>query len=175
MVLRRTEMNFEANGARAGEGDEAGLRMLDDSIAERGSGAGAKIDHAIGHAGLFEDLDKARSDGGRVARWLEDHCIAGDDSGSRHSGHDGEGEVPGRNHRTYAERNVKKLVALAGILNGSRGPGQAQRFARVELKEVDRLAHVRVGFGPVLANLVDEPSHELKSALVNDFSRSQQE
>jgi hypothetical protein len=122
-------VNFEADGLGAGEGDEAGLGMLDDGVAEGGAGAGAEVDHAVGHAGFFKDFNETGGDGGRIARGLENDGVAGDDGGRGHAGHDGEGKVPGRNDRAHAERNVEQLVALAGILNGRGGGGQAQRFA----------------------------------------------
>ena len=56
--LRGALVDFEADGSGAGEGDEAGLGMLDDGVAERRAGAGAEVDHAVGHSGLFEHFDK---------------------------------------------------------------------------------------------------------------------
>ncbi len=167
MMLRGAEMNFKTDGTRAGEGDEARFWMLDDGVAECWTGAGTEVDHAVGNAGLLEDFNEARGDCGRVARGLEDDRVAGDDGSGRHAGHDGEGKIPGRNHRTHAERNVEELVAFAGILNGRDGRGQAQRFAGVELEEVDGFAHVSIGLGPVFADFVGEPGHELELAPAN--------
>ena len=144
------------------------LRVRDDGVAEGGAGAGAEVDDAVGQAGLFEDFDEFGGDGGRVDRGLEDDGVAGDDGGGGHAGHDGEGEVPRRNDGADAERNVEELVALAGILDGRGGVVEAQRFAGVELEEVDGLAYVGVGFGPVLADLVGEPRAELEFALANE-------
>ena len=110
-------MNVEADFLRSGEGDEARLWVLDDGVAEGRAGAGAEIDHAAGHACFFEHINKARGDGGRIAGRLQDDGVAGDDGSGRHAGHDGEGEIPRRNDRAYAQRDVEQLVALAGELD----------------------------------------------------------
>ena len=75
-ALAARSLNVEADGLRAGEGDEARLGMLDDGVAEGCAGAGAEVDHAVGHAGLFKHLDEFGRDGGRVAGGLEDHGVA---------------------------------------------------------------------------------------------------
>ena len=46
-------VNLQAYFLGAGEGDEAGFGVLDDGIAEAGSGAGAEVDHAGWEARLF--------------------------------------------------------------------------------------------------------------------------
>ncbi len=153
-------VDFEADLLAAGEGDEAGLRVRDDGGAEAGAGAGAEVDDAVGHAGLFEQREEAGGDGGGVDRGLEDDGVAGDDGGGGHAGHDGEGEVPGRDDGADAERDVAELVALAGELDGGGGAVEAEGFAGVELEEIDALAYVGVGLGPVFADLVGEPGAE---------------
>ena len=72
--------------------------------------------------------------------------------GRGHAGHDGEGEIPRRNDRADTERDIEQLVALARVLDGGGGGGQAQRLARIELEKIDGLAHVGVGLGPVFAD-----------------------
>ena len=168
-------VNLEADGFGAGEGDEAGFRVLDDGVAERGAGAGTEVDHAVGKAGFFEDLDETGGDGGRVARRLEDDGVAGDDGGGGHAGHDGEREVPGRDDGAHAERDIEEFVALARILDGRAGGGQAQRLAGVELEEIDGLADIGVGLGPVLADFVGEPGHEFELAPADDFGSAKEQ
>ncbi len=164
-------VDVEADGLGAGEGDEARLGVLDDRVAEGGAGAGAEVDDAAGHAGFFEHFNELGGDGGRVAGGLEDDGVAGDDGGRGHAGHDGEGEVPRRNDGADAERNIEQAVALAGVLDGRGGGGEAQGFAGVELEEVDGLGDVGVGLGPVLADFVGEPGAELELALADDVRR----
>ena len=168
-------VNLQADRLGPGEGDEAGLGMLDDGVAEGCAGAGAEVDHAGRHARLFQHLDEFGGDGGRVAGGLQNHRVAGDDGGCGHARHDGEGEVPRRNHRAHAERNIEQFVALAGVLDGRGGGGQAQSFAGIELKEIDGFAHVGVGLGPVLAHLIGEPGAELELAPADDLGRAQEQ
>ncbi len=52
--LRGALVDFETDGLRSGEGDEARLRMRDDRAAEARALAGAEVDDAVGQAGLFE-------------------------------------------------------------------------------------------------------------------------
>ena len=56
---------------------------------------------------------------------------------------------------------------LAWILDGRGSRVEAESFAGVELKEVNGLAYVGVGLGPVLANLKCEPGAEVEVALAN--------
>ena len=99
---------------------------------EGAAGFGAaleEVDDAVGQAGLFEEGEEARGDGGGVGRGLEDDGVAGDDGGGGHAGHDGEGEVPRRDDGADAERDVAEVVALAGVLDG-RGGGVELRASR---------------------------------------------
>ena len=75
-----------------------------------------------------------------------------DDRRRRHADHDRAGEVPRRNHDADAERDVDHLVFLAFDRDDRLRLRVAQRFARVELEEVDRFGGVAVGFGPALAD-----------------------
>ena len=133
------------------------------ALPNSGAGAGAEVDDAVGQAGLFEQADELGGDGGRVAGGLENDGVAADDGGGGHAGHDGEGEVPGRNDGADAQRNVAQLVAFSGELDGRGGCVQAQGLAGVELEEVDGLAYVGVGFGPVLADFEGQPGAELEA------------
>ena len=62
--VRGALINLQADGFGAGKGDEAGLRVLDDGVAEGSARTGAEVDHAVGKAGLLEDFDKSGGDGG---------------------------------------------------------------------------------------------------------------
>ena len=81
---------------------------------------------------------------------LQDHGVPGDDRGHGHARHNGEREVPGRDHRAYAQGQVVQLVMLAGQLNRRRRFFQPQRLASVELRKVDCLGDIGIGLGPVL-------------------------
>ncbi len=85
------------------------------------------------------------------------------------------GKFQGENDSADSERDVEQLVALAGILNGSRSGGQSQRLAGVELEKVDGLADIGVGFGPVFANFIGEPGHEFELALTDDSGSAKEQ
>src|SRR6185437_5046833 len=161
-------VDLEANLLGAGEGDEVDLRAVDEEAAWVGA-ALEEVYDAVGQPGLVEQSDEAGGDGGRVGGRLEHDGVAGDDSGRGHAGHDGEGEVPGRNDGADAEGDVAEDVALAGILDGRGGGVELEGFAGVELEEVDALANVGVGLGPVLADLEDEPGTEVEVALADEL------
>ena len=75
----------------------------------------------------------------------------------------------------HAERDVAQAVAFARQLD-RRGCGvQLERLTRVELHEVDALAHVGVGLSPILADLVGEPCAELELALLDELRHAQQQ
>ena len=94
---------------------------------------------------------------------------------SGHAGHDGAGEIPRRNHRADAERNVGQRVALARQLHGRLGFGEAQGLARVELAEIDGLGNVGIGLEPVLRNFEHQPGHEFELALAHHIGDAEQE
>ena len=54
-------------------------------------------------------------------------------------------------------------------------PIEAKGFAAVELEEVDGLAYVGVGLGPVFADLEGEPCAELEAAFANQCSGAEEE
>ena len=127
LLLRGGLVDVQANFARAGEGDVADLRMRHQRVAEAGAAAGTEVHHAFGHSAFFEQFDKLRGNRRRIARGLQDNGVAADDRSERHAGHDGAGEVPGRNHRADAERNV----------------GQRSRARRAVARAVSALARRR--------------------------------
>ena len=109
-----------------------------------------EVDDAVGHADFAQEIDEPRSHDRRIARRLEHDGIARDDRRRRHPDHDRRCKVPGRNYRSDAERNIDELVALAVDRDDGVRLGIAQRFARVELEEIDRFGNVGVGFDPAL-------------------------
>ena len=174
--LRRGDLvDVQADFARAGEGDVARLGMRDDGVAETRSGAGTEVDYALGHARFFEQFDKLRGDGGRIARRLQDDGVAADDRGQRHAGHDGAREIPRRNDRAHAQRNVHQRIVLSRQLDWRLRLGKAQGFARVELAEVNGLGDVGVGLGPVLADFEDQPCHVFHLALPHQVADAKDE
>ena len=144
--------------------------MRDNGIAETGPSAGAEIDHALGHAGFFQQFDKFRCDGRRIARRLQDDGVAADDRGNRHSRHNGAGKIPRRNHRAHTKRNIHQRVALAGQLDRSLRLRKTQGFASIKLAEVDGLGNVGVGLAPIFADFEDQPRHEFHLALAQQIA-----
>ncbi len=64
---------------------------------------------------------------------------------------------------------------LAGKLDGRLGFRKAQRFARVELAEVDGLGDVGIGFSPILADFENEPCHVFHLALAHEIADAEDE
>ena len=107
--------------------------MLDNGIAEAVAVAGTEVDHAVRQSGFFQNLEKLCSDGRRIARRLQHNRVAAHDGRQRHAAHDRAREIPRRNHRAHAQRDVAQPVALARQLHRSLGFRQPQRFQRVEI------------------------------------------
>src|SRR5208282_4173991 len=97
------------------------------------------------------------------------------DGGGGHAGHDGEGEVPGRDDRADAERDVEEFVPLAGILDGRGRGGEAEGLASVKLKKINGFANVGVGLSPVLPDFIGEPGEELELAGTDDVGGGEEE
>ena len=85
------------------------------------------------------------------------------------------GKFHGGNDGADAEGDVAELVALAGELDGGGGRVEAEGFAGVELEEVDGLAHVGVGLGPVLADLIGEPRAQLELAQAHEAGGAEEQ
>ena len=135
---------------------------------------GQKLTTPGGHAGLFERFEEFRRDGGRIARRLEDHGVAADQAGAGHAERDGVGEIPRRNHRADAERDVAQEAALAGKLDDGFGLVEHQGLARVEFQEVDGFGGVGFGLVVVLADFEHQPGVEFELAPAQDIGGAEQ-
>ena len=63
-----------------------------------------------------------------------------------------------------------QCIVLAGKLNRRLSFREAQRFAGIELAEVDGLGNVGVGLGPVLADFEHQPRHVFHLALAHQVA-----
>src|ERR1039458_2206793 len=148
----------------AGEGDEAGLGVLDDDVTDGRAAAGEEREGRLGEAGFEKHFGELGGDGGSFAGGFDDGGVAGDERGDGHADEDGEREIPWRNDDADAERDVDHFVVLAGELDDGLRRGETVHIARVVLAEIDGFGDVRVGFGPGFAGFVDQPGVELKLA-----------
>ena len=167
--------DLDADGARARERDEAGLRMLDERIADRRAAARQEVQDPVRHPRLVARLQEHRRDAGRVRGGLENDRVAGDERGGRHSRQDREREVPRGNHDGDAEGDVLELVSLAGKGRQGLWLGQPLHLAGVELAEVDRLGRVPVGLGPGLGLFEHHHRGELVLAAPEDRGDAEHE
>ncbi len=150
--------------------------MLHESVAEAGAGTGAEVDHAGGHAGLFESLEELGGDGGRVAGGLEDDGVAANQAGARRMPRAGDriGEVPGRNHGAHAKRDVPQEIALAGKLHDGLGLIHEERLPGVQFQEIDGFGGIGLGFVVVLADLEHQPRVEFVLTLAQNVRGAEQ-
>ncbi len=116
-------IDMQPHFAGAGKRDVSSFGMCHDGIAEAGAGAGAEVHHAFGHAGFFQQFNELGGDGGGVTGGLQDYGVAADDGSDHQAGHNSAGEIPGRNHRAHAQRNVGERIVLAGQLHRRLGFG----------------------------------------------------
>ena len=166
---------MQAHFLGAGKGNEPRLRMRHQRIPEAAAAAGAEVHHAVRHAALFQNLHQLGGDRRRVAGGLQHNRISADDGSHGHAGRDRRRKIPGRNHRAHSERDVPEIIALAGVLNRRLRLCQPQRFARIELAEVDGLADIGIGLGPVLAHLENHPCGPFELALADGLGYPQQQ
>src|ERR1035438_397584 len=112
-------------------------------IAKTRAASGAEVHDSFRQATLFEQFDKLRGDGGRIARRLQDDRIAADNRSHRHARHDRAGKIPGRNHGPYPEWNIGWSVALARNLYCCFTLGETQGSTG----ERDTLTYIPLGVG----------------------------
>jgi hypothetical protein len=65
------------------------------------------------------------------------------------------------------------VIVLTRQLNRRGDLAKAQRFAAVELAEVDRLRNVAIGFCPILTDFKDQPRHELEFAFAEQVAHAE--
>src|SRR3989442_15954862 len=160
--------------ARTRKGDVASLGMGHNRVPKACARPGAEVDDALGHTGFLEQFDKFRSDSRRVARWFQNHGVAGNYRSQRHPSHNRARKVPWRNHRAYAQRNVQQGVMLAGHLHRELSLGEPQCFPAVVFAKIDGLGDVRVCLCPILANLKYHPGAKLELALAQQIAYAEQ-
>src|ERR1700724_1378137 len=103
-------MDVQPDVLTARERDEAHAGMLDEFVADRAAGSRDEIDDVGRQTAVYQQVDEARGDDGRIARRLEDDGVSRDDCSGRHPHHDREGEIPWWNDDARAERYVKHFV-----------------------------------------------------------------
>src|SRR6266516_7506904 len=94
-VLRGRLRDRDAGLARAREGDDRDVRMLDEPLPNVTAAAVDDVEHALRQPGLGEELNVALTQRGRVGRRLEDDRVAADDRRQRLPGRDRDRKVPG--------------------------------------------------------------------------------
>ena len=125
----------------AGMGDEGASHLVLRHVHEG--------EHSLGHPGLAEQAAQQRPAATGLRRRLHDHGAAGDERGHGTSRRDRDGEVPRRGdqrQRSWGEGEVLLRGEALGLL-------------RVEQREVDRLADLRV---PLLEGLPGLRRHDLQ-------------
>ena len=158
--------DLEADGARPGERDRMDAWMADER--RPGVPLTGKERHGIRRdTSGAQRLDDHQPAPGRLLGRLEDGRVAGDQRRGDHAHRDRHREVPGRDDRGDAARDVAHRVVLAGHLQERAARLELDRAARVELEEVDRLADVGVGLAPWLRALADLQRGQLGPALAH--------
>src|ERR1700676_2984328 len=136
-MLRCALEDAQADITRSGEGDVARLRIIDQWVPNHRDRSREKIDNAGRESDLLQNVDELRGDGRSGTGRLEDDRVARDKRCAGHTDHDRAWEVPGRDDRTHAERNVDELVVLASELRNGLLTRQAHHLVRVKFHEVD--------------------------------------
>ncbi len=139
-----------------GERNEANLRMRNDRIADLAARAGNKVHNARRYSDLVQKVDEPSGNDRGIARRFEHDGVTANDCRRGHADHDGAGEVPRRDYRPHAKRNIHQLVSFALERHDGLRLGVTKCLARVELDEVDCLTNVAIGLGPALANFVNQ-------------------
>src|SRR4029077_268854 len=73
LMLRSQLVDAQSYVARTGEGDEAGLGMLDQEVADGGAAAGKEAERSLRESGLEQHFGELGRDGRSLARRLEDY------------------------------------------------------------------------------------------------------
>ena len=148
-------IDAEADFLRTGEGHEAGLRMLDQTVADACPGAGDEVQDSGWDSDFAQERHDLGRDAGRIARRLEHHRVAGHDRGGRHPHQNRIGKIPRRDDDPDAERHVHHLVVLVRHRRDRLLGGVTQHLAPVELHEIDRFRGIDIRLHPTLPDFVD--------------------
>ena len=168
--------DLEPDLARAGEGDEARLRVLDERVADRRAAAGARSSGRRRECPPPPPPRELRRDGRRVGRGLQHDGVAGRRArrsscppGSRAGSSTGGMTAP------TPSGMYSSSFFSPGYGRQRLGLREPQHLAGVELAEVDRLGGVAVGLGPGLGLLEHHHRGELVLALAQDRGDAQDE
>ena len=151
--------HLDTGVARAGERDDRDVGMLHEALADGSPTAVDDVDHAVGDAGLDEELDEPLPERGCVRGRLEDDGVSGDERGRDLPGRDRDREVPRRNDADHADRHPDRHLELVRELGRGRLPEEAPAFAAHVVAHVDRFLHVATRLGAHLPHLV---RHEVR-------------
>ena len=116
--------------------------MVDDCVADLGSGANYHIQHARRQACFLENLNQARCRQWRSGSGLENNAAAGDEGRGDLPAGIGPGEVPRRNDARYPDRLANRVGGRVDSLRWQHLASQAIALASAEVKTVDPLDHL---------------------------------
>ena len=151
--------------ARAREGDERHVGVLDEALADRLAAAVDDVEDAGGEAGLLEDLDEALAEHRRVARGLEHDGVSADERGRNLPARDGDGEVPRGDRADNADRLANAHLELVRHLRRRRLAEEAAALAGHVEGHVDGFLDVAARLGANLAHLAHHQLGQLVLAL----------
>jgi len=135
--------------------------VLHQSLADLAAAAHDEVEGAGGQAAAVEDLGQRPAAGGHQLGRLEHHGVAIGQGGRDLPGGDGEGEVPGRDHRDHADRLAGDVHLHPGAHRGQGLAADAQRLTREELEDVAGAGDLGDGFGQGLAFLARQQLAQL--------------
>ena len=138
-----------------GEGDEIHSRMRHQMRADFSARARQQIHHAGRQPCFDEQPHQPRAEDGRLVRWLHNHRVSRHDRRRGHAGENRQREIPRRDDHAHAPRPPLLKVRFARDGLRALRPAQLPHHGGVEVAKINRLSHVRVRLGPVLAGLED--------------------
>ncbi len=129
--------------------------------------AGKQRDRIRRDAAGSQRLDQPQRAAGGLLGRLEHRGVAGGQRRRRHPAGNGQGKVPGRDHRRDPAGHVAQLVAFTRDLDHRTALLELNGPARVVLEEVDRLADIGIGLGPGLRALADLERGQFQAPLAH--------
>ncbi len=168
-------VNMKSNLHRTCESDEPRLWMTDDRVTDFTSASREKLKYTRWQTRLFEDFHHERPKYGGSRGGLQHDCVSSNQCRARHSGKNRHREVPWRNYGARSERDICNFVFFTWIRSDILYFSISENFTPVEIKKIDCLGGIGIGFKPALARLKDHRGVHFMFATFHYRRRLQQD
>ena len=160
MRFARRLDDVKSNSLAAGECNQRGAWVTHQRRADRLAGAWHKLQDIARNARLPQDVTHDLGDSWRLLRGLHHCTVSSDERCNSHARANCQREIPWTDDRCHTARLVPLLIKFTDEIAKACSTKQRRRFTCVILAEVNRFAHIGIGFAPRLSAFANQNRRE---------------